>query len=582
VRFEGADIGLFPFTTDSLQQLFLGLNDRFKGVRKNPRGLLEHIVSPVLRDEREALLEGDFPHMKLAVELDEPAYWSAFAARYLGGWSTDNKNRLRELARAWVRARDAEDAARLLEPFLVPLRFPDFGQKAASTPSIETPRPTPREQRSGRTSGEQSLEKREPEELRTVLNDIGKWARGEPLISDDEPRRLLYELIKSAVAWDDEQVPVDVYKSRTADKSCVRFEDQRSKLRRGQTYAIDLPRSEHAGALIEALARWEWQGKRSWGFPDGEMHKRTVARWLRLELPRIIDNLQPPKTLDRDAAISHGVRMLSIAALMRRNADFSTDRASIVRELLRDLQPSPPVAASKEDAAMVGHVWDAHSGVKDFVQDELSAPQGGRKNVNFIDPLPLLKHARSPHVTPIVQPLDREFLNDGRWSKRFAPLAATDKMADLPAVLGARHAAIRMSIADVQAALIDADIAFDDLASGVETYCIQVADLLPVQADAFPLPDRALDPLRSLYAARGVTWARNISGGHRAEGVVAQLTMPIGEFQEAVNGIRAAHDFLRRLEAEVTGHEKTLIADGDPAVLLNEIRTKLAEIADDS
>jgi hypothetical protein len=54
----------------------------------------------------------------------------------------------------------------------------------------------------------------------------------------------------------------------------------------------------------------------------------------------------------------------------------------------------------------------------------------------------------------------------------------------------------------------------------------------------------------------------------------------MADFRDAVSAMSAASDFIRTLEAEVTLHERTLVADGDPALLLEEIRKALVDLAD--
>jgi hypothetical protein len=303
-----------------------------------------------------------------------------------------------------------------------------------------------------------------------------------------------------------------------------------------------------------------------------------VARWLRRESPRIVNALQPREGLDPDVAMTHAVRMLSIAALLRRQSDFPSDRATVVQELLED---GPPLTSVEERDALVRDVWNAHPAVKEFVLTELSVPQGGSPNINFIDPLPLLKHAWSPHTAPKVAPLDREFINPGQfWQTRFGALKATDKFADLQVALIDRRAAIVKGIVDVQAALIDADVPLDDLSNAIVAYCKQITDLLPVQKEAYPMPDETFDSFRPMYATRGSAWARTIAEAMEAEAAIALLTTPMDAFREAVNGITAAHGFVRRLASEVDEQERALTEEGDPIQMLDEIRSTLTTITD--
>ncbi len=583
VAFEGVDVGLFPFTKTALHTLFGGLNERMPAVRKNPRGLLEHVLTPILRDDRTSLLDGAFPRAQLAVDIDEPPYWSGFASRYLGGWSTSEQNRLRSFAQSWIRAVREDEAARELQPFLSPLGFSTLSAMPVDRPP---PPPNPRRQED-REHPRPELPQpyMEPETLRAVRNDMSRWAGGEQLSNDEVPRGLLLDFLRNGIAWDDERVPVRVYDKLLKNKSHVRFEDQRSRLRAGQTFAFEVARGEDARALIEALARWKWVGRESWNFEGGQRSRRAASRWLRTNKDQVICSLLPPEPLGRGAAIEHAVRVLAAVAILRRGSDHPPDRPGVVRELLQALPNDRPEGISAEDQRAVELLWMAHPKAREFVLGELSAPQGGtRGGTIFIDPRPIVEYADSVHRLPKAAPLNEAYTQGNHfWQTCYATLQGTEATADLTTLFDARRTGyLQVITRTIRPALIDTGLDTEKLEDGVADYCAQIAALLPLQAATFPRSHPELDAYQTAFGPKGKAWAQTLAAAQRVattEGVVGLLSVSPLAVEEAARAIATAHEFLRSLEAELNASERRLVADGDPDVLRTEIAEMLREVA---
>ena len=84
----------------------------------------------------------------------------------------------------------------------------------------------------------------------------------------------------------------------TADEKYeyIKVEGQRSRPATTLFFLEVFPRNAQTRELIEALARFNYQGSRSWDFDGGELHKRVVARWLRRNSERIIRGSRRPMT----------------------------------------------------------------------------------------------------------------------------------------------------------------------------------------------------------------------------------------------------------------------------------------------
>ncbi len=585
VELDAAHVGLFPFTATALERLFGALDESVAGARKNPRGLLEHVLLPVLRDGGPALADGAFPRQKLAVQLEEPTYWSAFTAKYLGSWSSGEQARLRAFAQAWISASTPDGAAQLLEPYRQILGFREFSAGVASIerrPEAFSSHATPKREPTEDTQ----VTRQEPRELTGYRNTLAKWAEGGILDPDDAPRELLLGFLRRAIGWDDEVVPVRVYDKFLKNKAFVRIEDQKSRPRVGQHVALEIERSEESRRLLEALGRWKWQGSESWRFEGGQLHRRVAARWLRRHRPRVVTALRPPEGLGAEPAMEYAVRILGAVALLRRRTDLPPDRTGMLRELLRPLQGERPATLNPEDDRVVRKLWAAQPAALEMVLGAVSAPQGGtRGGILYIDPLPVLAHAGSLHRTPAMPPLDARY-TDGTafWQEPYRSLHETrDLAADIPAHFDGRRTSMLQIVArDIRSALIDANLDPEALEISIPAYCAEVNDLLEVQAQHYPRNYAEVEGRRTLYKSKAKLWAQTIASVKRVaigEGVVGLLTADLEQIADAVDSIKAAQAFASALERDLSDSERQLVAEGDPEAFLATIRGCLADIS---
>src|SRR5690606_2242396 len=115
-----------------------------------------------------------------------------------------------------------DDAARVVQPFLQPLRFRDMSRAAS-----------PIDAQSIGGNSEHSVTQSsnvlpsnvpvapvaESEELQAVLSAMREWMAGSQLRSDDAPRDLLFRLVKHGIDWDNEDVPLKLERDRVKNKN---------------------------------------------------------------------------------------------------------------------------------------------------------------------------------------------------------------------------------------------------------------------------------------------------------------------------------------------------------------------------
>ena len=129
-------IGLFPFRPGTAPYLLTHLDEAQKGVRQTQRGLLDHVMKPVMR-YMETLDEGERYALTLPISRRQPNDWQTISETFLGGWPSADTGRLRLLAEAWTRKTKAFDMAGDLQPLLKPFLLPEFSAKAPEIARVE-------------------------------------------------------------------------------------------------------------------------------------------------------------------------------------------------------------------------------------------------------------------------------------------------------------------------------------------------------------------------------------------------------------------------------------------------------------
>jgi hypothetical protein len=580
VSFEGVDVGLFPLNVAAPQIFLSHLNEHVEGVRSNQRGMLERILRPILADA-ETLEEGTFPRVRLPVVLHQPPYWTEFEAEYCGGWSFEDRERAKLLCQAWVVAATANAAASALAPLREPLGLPPFSRAPQATPD-----PTPET-----TNASPPLPVQQPPsgELQKLLDSLSVWEADGRLTHDTEPRELLQQFIRDSISWYDHRLPAGLGPKLFADRSAVTLHGQRSKVQEGRftvvfplagAHGTDREQREEVRRVIEALARFKYEGQRSWAFPRGELHKRVASSWLRLHEEQIVSACELPAEIDSSKPIAFALRFLAVVALMRRRAAFPTTPAVVLAEMLK-----PPETAlaglTLEEEALAAEVTTKFPIVRDFLLNELNVSQGPGGGINFIDPSRVLDLLLPAGLEALdLNPLPGVYFS-GYWKSRYQPLNDLPRSHRLGATIERKRIAIQTELAGVQTAMMDAGTEGETLPNRVKEYCSQFVQLLAVQDDVVPLPDVEFDRVRPLLATRAAAWATAIGGAMEsaASSTTAILALDPTPFKEAVDAIASAQRYFARLEREVAKQEAAVTTNGDPDLLREELLEALEAIA---
>jgi hypothetical protein len=565
VEVDGLHIGTFPFSPAAPQRLVQRLDQSSDGVRRNPRGLLMHVVHPVVGSHA-ALQEGRFPSLHLAVEPPSLPFWAAFEDRFCGGWSLEQKSRLKLLAQFWVQADGAEEAAVALQPFLAPLGFPGFtaavAQSAAGAEAVR--QAEPRERTSAPVRERVSPTRAKLDQL---LADLDRWMGGEELQRPNDARQFLSALVREGIRWSDQRdVPPPLAREMLKGYEWVDIEGMRLKLKNASAFSIRFERSRETRDLVEALAQYAWTGGGSWNFEHGELHKRRVASWLRRNRGRMIEALHPRGGVDRQAPVRAAIQFLAAASLVARRARLP---AEVDRRMAAVLAPPPeqlPAGLSPQWLAALTILFAHQARVRTFLLDELTVPQG-TGGINFIDPLPLVRTLSAFDEAPGVEPLD-ELCFGGFWQSRYAALEPLEKLGALDRLALVERVAVAERVDSVRAVLEGWEYG-GEVGEAAREFFADLGEVLEVQkrAEVFTstslFPD--LGPRQLADAAK--RWARAAAEADSVAGsgdAVDALLFDPAPLRELGERLAEAAAYLQRVEKVVHEEMEDIRFSGDP------------------
>ena len=504
-------IGLFPLSKISPQKLLNSLNQERH--RLSPRGLLDLVLHVTLWQSYDNFIQNTFPEaMNFGVIRPALRYWTEFETQYLGGaaWNKLHKERIRFLAEFWINSNSANETATLLEAYRNPFSLPDFSEKPEEDGDLDVGedepilQPTPQPSKVDR-------------ELNDLLTKIDEWNRGEPLSSDADFRDMISKLISKTMRWQDYRgVPVKFAIETTRGRNPIRIKGQRSRPP-AQLYFIDLSRDDQTRDLLEALVRFEREGKRSWNFENGELHKRRVYRWLRNKRHDIIDSLKPnPPELANDA-IKTASELLMLSAIITTRSSFNTKE---VHETIRDLftpiwdEENRPQVLSRSLERFVEDLETRWMSVKDLIISEIGVGQGESAPKDFIDPLPIIEAVKNFEENLSVNSLSDE-IRKSFWKVRFEAVSKLSAYSNFHKAIADEKQEITNRLSKLREFVVECEYEGKDLAQDI-IFCIdQLIEVVKVQRENMSYPNDRFDNLweRNIFQNQKNAWGISIGQG---------------------------------------------------------------------
>ena len=481
-------IGLFPFSPTAPQKLLSALNEERH--RTSQRGLLDYVLEFALIKSYHLFSQGGFPDPKLiGVKRPGLTYWAEVENKYLGGfeWSLETKNQAQFLTQFWLAANSADKAASLLEPYRAPFSLPEFSTETILPPGGgQQPEPGP-----GPGPTDPPAEDIELTRLIAVLDS---WIGGEEktLTHDAKFRKYLSEMLSKAMRWQDYRgVPVAFAKMISGGTSPIRIEGQKSKPA-SQHYFIDFFRDIQTRNLLEALTRYDREGKKSWNFANGELHKRRVYGWLRKNKQNILTGIDPDPSDLRQDAIRAASQLMALAAIIRRRTSLPIrEPQKRITELFIKIwgdtgKPRPFTSAMAQFVDDIEIKWE---GAKKLIINELGVGQGEAAPKDFIDPLPILTALDKFEENPVVQS-PPETINENFWKKRFEPVSSLGAYDHMPKKLEEERKELKERLGTLKAFLIDSGFEGNDLRKALRDCLKELVEVIQIEKENLKFPNQ--------------------------------------------------------------------------------------------
>jgi hypothetical protein len=579
---NGVDIGVFPFTPPAPQALLSRRTSASaSGVTiHTQRELLGDVLQPILDDAYHSLQSREFPRSQsLRVRPIAPSSWTGFENRYLGGWDSTAKDRIRWLAQFWILAGDADELASALGPLLKPLGLPIFAA-APRAPSVKTP-----------SAGDKTPLTSAPPPaatdplLRARLEQIEEWRNGGNLRADGQFRELLSSLITSGIRWEDErQVPHAQFERYVNTTAFPRVEGQTSQPA-NQPYFLDLPRDAETRALLEALVRFRHAGNRTWNFEHGELHKRVVSCWLRKHRERAITITQPPPPITVQKGIRIASHVLAIAARLRDRKALTSQPEERLAQIFEPVwtEDRRPVTFSPKLGEVVRDLERRHGQMREFLVRELGAAQGRAEPKDFIDPQPIVDALKAVDESAELEVLPPSY-QEGTARVRFVDVAGLGVYTDFAERLKAERAEIAARIDEVRRILRECQFEQEDLREALLAWLPPFLEVIELQRGGggrrpileMETPTFEAFWQQKVFRQRGESWGNALRAGNEIAGGTSAadlLEFNPATLDDAVNALRAAREHLEHLERYLSEQEQDLAAAGagDCDVLLSEL-----------
>jgi hypothetical protein len=589
VRINNVDIGLFPLTANAPYRMLDHIErDQSSDVSPNQRALLIHVLSPVLSDV-DSINEHRFPFEgTVSIAVSDPIYWTKFVRNYCGGWDEEARKRLRFLAELWIEEVDsAFEAAKRLIPLLEPLGFPSF--------SKEVPKNEEESDREDRKKEKDDSRKRQHEKGDTVaekkvdqfLQSLRAWKDGEDLARDREFRQIVANLIRRSIPWDSERYPPLTEWKRLLPQGKyehIRIEGQISKPATTNFFIEHFPRNEGTRELLEALVRYEYLGRKSWDFSDGEHHKRITESWVRAHAASIVGSLQPQ--LDTQAPVSSAIHFLCLVAALRKREKLPQSVSTLVDEVFANRWESTPVTLSKRWTELVADMESRHEDIRQFVSSELSIVQGRTGGINYIDPLPVIECAIAFQKQPAVEPVEEAYFQS-YWITRYVDglqggLQPYSRLSD---VLEEERTEIGKLVHAATQILAGVGFETSDLKSAFVLCCQELEQLVEVRKKNFPWPHAEFDALykQGVFSENRQRWGFALEKAARvavSTDLYDILLFDPEYLKAGVDALTVVAAYISQLDHELSLQEAEVRKGGDPRKLECELLDTLGAVAE--
>ena len=385
VSLGDVEIGLYPLAPGAASRLLEGLE--VASSSRNPRGLLRHVVLPLLETQgSKSRARSNSYGISLMPQM--PADLAQAGQTLLGGWNSTQRNQLSYLAWYWTGHKTIAEARSTIEPMLPWLGLPPLTGQPSPRPPTQAPvataprAPSPQQPIPAATV---------PPALEQARQRLQVWLdQKKKLVKDAEFRDLLLEVVKNSLDEENIREPSfemqEIASSRAPLRSSnIQIEDMEAKPVVGSKARFFFSRDQSTYDLLNALLDFHYLGRgRSWNFEGGVTQQRVYGKWLSRHREAMLRTYDVTKVRP-DAAQRVASAFLIIAYRYCRRVNVPSDTASAI-EALASFEPSEPSTLTPLAKKLALDANSRVQKIRTLLFRQLSVPQGGARTLTFIDP----------------------------------------------------------------------------------------------------------------------------------------------------------------------------------------------------
>ncbi len=391
VTFGEVEIGLYPLAPGTASRLLEGLD--IVNSSRNPRGLLRHIVLPLL--ETLGNVSRSSPSLGINIKPQLPTDLSLASQTVLGGWSSTQRNQLSYVSWYWSGQHSISDSRATIESMLPWFGLPRFSGASQSSPPIKKPTVTLPEKVTVSNPTVSDHPKQEAPAVTAALQDARQrlqlwFDQNRKLTKDAEYRELLIEVVKASLNEENSRYPSFAMQEFSTTGSPplttrnIQIEDMDSNPAGGTKARFFFPRNQSTYDLLNALLDYKNLGQsRSWKFEGGINQKRIYARWLLHNREKMLQSYDVTTVSAKDVQ-RIAAAFLIIALRFCRRSTLPSDTSGAV-ESISSFEVIEPLTLTPIAKKLASDVVLRVPKIRQFLFRQLSVPQGGTRNLNFID-----------------------------------------------------------------------------------------------------------------------------------------------------------------------------------------------------
>lgn len=384
------EIGLYPLAPGASSRLLEGLDVPHSS--RNPRGLLRHIVLPLL--ETLSNSSRTSPSLGVNIKPQTPTDLSLASQTVLGGWTSSQRNQLSYLSWYWSGQQAISDARQIIEPMLPWFNLPRFaGDAKITAPLKKTPVNLP-----VKVTVPGPISTDQPQlgslSITPALQDARQrlqlwFDQNKKLTKDAEYRDLLIDVVKASLNEENTRTPSFAMQEFSTNGSPlttrnIQIEDMEANPAGGTRVKFYFPRDQSTYDLLNALLDFKSLGQgKSWNFEGGINQQRIYARWLLHNREKMLQFYDVTSVSAKDVQFV-ATAFLIIALRFCRRTTLPNDTAAAV-ESISTFEVSEPLTLTSTAKKLSSDVLQRVPKIREFLFRQLAVPQGGTRNLNFID-----------------------------------------------------------------------------------------------------------------------------------------------------------------------------------------------------